>query len=113
MPSAVQAAVCPGAAADAAVCDKRQRYGSDVLTVALESYGRLAAGTHRSLEHLATHAAACLADQWAAPRLVPRWRAALERTVVFAAADIDLISFGSAPTATQTRVMYGRVSSSW
>ena len=84
-----------------------------MLTVALESYGRLAAGTHRALEHLATHAAACLRDQWAAPRLVPRWRAALERTVTFAAADIDLISLGAAPTAQQTRVMYGRVASAW
>ncbi|CAK0795081.1 unnamed protein product [Prorocentrum cordatum] len=92
-----QAQASPGDAANAAVDDKMRRYGSDVLTVALESYGRLAAGTHWSLEHLATHAAASLRDQWAAPRLVPRWRAALERAVAFAAADIDLLSLGAAP----------------
>ena len=46
-------------------------------------------------------------------RLVPRWRVSLGRTVAFAAADIDLLSLGAAPTAQQTRVMYGCVASAW
>ncbi|CAK0814807.1 unnamed protein product [Prorocentrum cordatum] len=75
----LRAATVAGDAADEAARGKRQRYGSAVLPVAVESYGRLGAEAVRSLEHLATYAGACIADDCAAPRLVPRWRAALER----------------------------------
>jgi hypothetical protein len=33
-------------------------------------------------------------DAWAAPRLLPVWRASLERTVQCATADIDLLCLG-------------------
>ncbi|CAK0852171.1 unnamed protein product [Prorocentrum cordatum] len=95
------AATSVGEAARAADTDTRARYGAEVLTVAFETYGRLGAGTHRALEHLATQAGACMRDQWAAPRLVPTWRAALERVVHFAAADIDLLALGCTPTAAE------------
>ncbi|CAK0877910.1 unnamed protein product, partial [Prorocentrum cordatum] len=45
-----------------------------------------------------------------AARLVPRWRAALERITQWAAAEIDLLALGCAPTAAQARVAWGRVS---
>ena len=52
------AAVAPGEAASAAAREKHVRYGSDVLPIAVETYGRLASESHRALEHLASHAAA-------------------------------------------------------
>ncbi|CAK0796874.1 unnamed protein product, partial [Prorocentrum cordatum] len=96
-------------AAEAATIDKRAQDGADVLTVAFETYGRLGAGTHSALEHLASQAGAWLWDQWAVPRLVPTWRAALERIVLFAAADTDLFALGCAPTAAEARAAWGRV----
>ena len=105
----VRAATTPGQAAAAAVADKRSRYGTDVLPVVFETYGRAAPETVRSLELIAAHAGCCLRDSWAAPRLVPRWRATLERIVQFAAADIDLLALGTDPSATEVRVAYGRV----
>ena len=104
-----QAATKPGQAAAAAVADKKSRYGMEVLPVVFETYGRAALETTRSLELIAAHAGCCVRDAWAAPRLVPRWRATLERIVQFAAADIDLLALGSDPSATEVRVAYGRV----
>ena len=72
--------------------EKRARYSSDALTVALESQGRLTGDTHRALEHVATHVAACLRDHGAAPRHIPWRRACLERVVNFSAADVDLLA---------------------
>ena len=108
-----QAAASPGEAADAAIADKRSRYGSDVFTVVVELYGRLAGDARRALDHIATHAAACLRDHSVAPRLVLRWRACLERAVNFSAAGIDLLALGCAPTASEARVLYGRAASAW
>ena len=105
----VQAATAPGQAAAGGVKDKRDRYGTDVLPVVFETYGRAAPETLRSLEMIATHAGCCLRDAWAAPRLVPRWRATLERIVQFAAADIDLLALGHDPSVAETRIAYGRV----
>ena len=99
----------PGEAATAAAADKRARYGSAVLPVAVETYGRMGAESIRSLEHLAAHAGACMRDSWAAQRLLPKWRAALERIVHFSAADIDLLCLGCAPSATEARLAWGRV----
>ena len=84
-----------------------------MITVAVEFHGRLAGDARRALDHIATYAATCLRDHSAAPRLVLRWRACLERAVNFSAADIDLLALGCAPTASEARVLYGRVASAW
>ena len=96
------AAHSPGEAASSAAREKFTRYGTAVLPVAVETYGRLATESHRSLEHIAMHAGVCNRDYWAAPRLVPTWRAALERIVQFAVADIDLLALGYAASASET-----------
>ena len=102
------AASCPGSAASAAAADKRARYGNSVLPIVLESYGRLGTETLRSLDILATHAGCCLRDAWAAPRLLPRWRAAIERIVLHASADTELLALGWTSTAAEATVAYGR-----
>ena len=102
------AADSPGEAASGAAREKVERYGTSVLPVAMETYGRLAVESHRSLEHLASHAGICLRDRWAAPRLIPTWRATLERIVQFAVADIDLLALGYAVSSTESRIAWGR-----
>ena len=72
----------PGVAAAAAVKEKRAPYGSIVLPLAFESYGRLALKSHRALELLATHAGVGLKDGWSAPRVLPTWRSSLERAAL-------------------------------
>ena len=99
-----RAATAAGDAAAAAATDKRQRYGSVVLPVPVESHGGLGADAARSLEQLAAHAAAAVAAAWAAPGLAPKRRAALGCITQFGAADIDLLALGRSPTATETRV---------
>ena len=84
-----------GAAADRAAEEKRERYGPLVMPLVFESYGRLGSAGRRTLEGLALHAAACVRDQWAVQRLVPRWHAALERAVTFATAEIALLALGA------------------
>ena len=103
-----QASSSAWAAGEAAVADNRARYGEAVLPVIVGPYGRVGAETLRSPEHLAVHVGCCLRDQWAAPRLIPRWRAALERIVHVACSDIDLLSLGCAPTAHVARAAWGR-----
>ncbi|CAK0826085.1 unnamed protein product [Prorocentrum cordatum] len=99
-----------GEAASEAAASKRAPYGSIVLPIAFETYGRIGAESLRSLDLLAVHAGCCMRDAWAAPRLLPKWRAALERLVHFAAADVDLLSFGCDPTLAEARAARGRVS---
>ncbi|CAK0859372.1 unnamed protein product, partial [Prorocentrum cordatum] len=98
-----QAATTPGQAAAAAVAEKRNRYGTDVMPVVFETYWIIAPETARSLELIAAHAGCCLRDALAAPRLVPKWRATLERIVQFAAADVDLLALGTDPIAAEVR----------
>ena len=99
------AAHAPGEAAAAAVREKRAHYGSSVLPIALDTYGRFAAESRCSLELLASQAGCCACDQWAAPRLVPAWRSALERVVQFAVADIDLLALGRNIVAGEARLL--------
>lgn len=75
--------------------DKERRYGKSVLPVALESYGRLGTFSKECLEVLALQAGTCIGDHWALPRLVPRWIARLQRAVIFAVADVDLLALGA------------------
>ena len=86
----------PGAAATAAVKQKEARYGPRVITVAMESYGRIAVESVAGLEFLAARAGEGMRDRWAAPRLLPAWKASLEHAVAFAIADIDLLCLGTA-----------------
>ena len=75
------------------------------MTIALATYGRIGAESHLGIEVLVAQAGGSLLDAWAAPRLLPTWRAALERVVQFAVADIDLLALGSsAPAAVHTAV---------
>ena len=90
----------PGVAATYAVRQKEARYGPKVITIALESYGRLAVETVAALESLACTAGHGLRDRWAAPRLVPLWRATLQRAVMYATADVDLLALGAAAVST-------------
>ena len=100
----------PGEAASTAAREKHDRYGEDVLPVAMESYGRISNDAHRSLECLAAHAGPQLKDPWLAPRLLPTWRSALERVVQFTIADIDLLALGMGATAAESRISRGRIS---
>ena len=84
-----------GTAAAVAAEEKHDRYGPFVLPLPFESFGRLGTAGWRTLEVLALHSAACVHDQWAAQRLVPRWHACLERVVTFATAEIVLLSMGT------------------
>ena len=86
---------CPGGATSAAAKEKRERYGEDVLPIALETYGRMSEEGRRALECLATHAGTSMGDAWLAPLLLLTWRAALERIVQFAVAGIDLLALHS------------------
>ena len=106
-----QAVASPGRTLPLQTSATALRCGSDVLRAALETYGRLAGDTRRALDHIATHAAACLRDHSAALRFAPRRRACLERALNFSAADVELLAFGCAPTASEARVLHGRVAS--
>ena len=95
------AATRPGDAAAGVAVDKRKRYGGAVLPVGFETYGRIGAESLRALDVLAVHAGRSLRDAWAAPRLLPRWRASLERVIIFNVADMDLLALGNA----QSRIL--------
>ena len=64
----------PGYAASAAVRQKEARYGTGVITVAMESHGRFAAASLAGLDFLVARAGENLRDRWAAPRLLPEWK---------------------------------------
>ncbi|CAK0871345.1 unnamed protein product, partial [Prorocentrum cordatum] len=50
----------------------------------------------------------CCREPIGARLLEPRWRTTLERIVQFAAADMDLLSFGADPNVARTRVAQGK-----
>ena len=72
--------------------------------VAAESYGRLGPNAESSLSQLATHTGTRLSDPYAAPRLLPRWRAALQRAIVWSTADVDLLALGSTACSSSCRL---------
>ncbi len=65
-----------------------------MVTLAIETYGRIAAQRVGNLEYLAARAGDQLRDRWATPRLVPEWKEAIARATIFATADIDLLCLG-------------------
>ena len=85
----------PGHAAAVVEQSKLERYGPSVFPVAIETYGRIGDRSRESLQVLALLAGAHIGDQWALPRLVPQWTAQLQRAVLFAVADVDLLALGA------------------
>ncbi len=85
----------PGHAAAVAEQSKLERYGPGVFPVAFETYGRIGDRSRESLQVLALLAGAYVGDQWALLRLVPQWTAQLQRAVLFAVADVDLLALGA------------------
>jgi hypothetical protein len=61
----------------------------------METYGRLGQGGQQALERLAAEASTHGRGPGATARLVLAWRLALERAVLFAQADIVLLSLGA------------------
>lgn len=109
-PHAVRYAVAharTGHAAAGGEQDKARRYGGSVLPVALETYGRIGTYSRECLEVLALQAGSCLGDQWALTRLVSRWTAVLQRTVLFAVADVDLLALGANVSSVAIAVQRG------
>ena len=47
-------------------------------------------------------------DQWAMPRLVPTWLSVLQRTVVFAVADVELLALGAKVDSVAIALQRGR-----
>ncbi len=89
----------PGHAAAPGASQKAARYGPQVITIAIETYGRFAADSVGNLEFLAAAAGDQLRDRWAAPRLLPDWKESISRATIFATADIDLLCLGGATSS--------------
>ena len=102
----------PGHAAAVAEQSKHDRYGDSVLPVAFETYGRIGYKSRQSLEVLAMQAGAYVGDQWALPRLMPQWVAQLQRTVLFAVADVDLLALGARVGSTAIAARWGQARAS-
>ena len=84
--------VCGCAAAKAAE-EKADTYGSEVLAIPFEAYGRAGAAALTSLHTLAL-ALGCNVGIRAIPRLVPRWIAELIRQLTFYVSDVALLALG-------------------
>ncbi len=67
----------PGYAARQGVAQKEARYGPQVITIAIETYGRIAEQSVGNLEYLAARAGDQLRDRWATPRPVAVWNCPL------------------------------------
>ena len=87
-----------GVPASAAEKEKADLYGSEVLPLAFESYGRIGKDSLLSLTALAHAAASCRFDSIPA-RLCQEWRAACEGAVHFATADVALLALGAGHAA--------------
>ena len=55
----------------------------------------MGANSRESLVVLASQLGAYVGDQWALPCLVPQWVAQLQRAMLFAVADADLLALGA------------------
>ena len=88
----------PSVAAADGEFEKHERYGQDVVPVALETYGRLGHESQRGLRQLALSAAqrSYGAVATSGYTLYARWRLDLERILLHELADVALLSFGHA-----------------
>ena len=93
---------CPGFAATKGAEDKWERYQSeDVIPIAFETYGRIAVCSMRKLEELSIIGATLSLDRWTTPMLLSKWLRHAIRSVIWAAADTDLLALGSAATLSE------------
>ena len=83
-----------GVAAAAGEFEKLERYGSSVSPLSFEPYGRMGKESALALRSLALNGATFNNTGLPASRLYSRWRAELERTLVWEVADIVLLSLG-------------------
>ena len=76
--------------------EKMERYGALVSPLSFEPYGRLGCDSAKALRRLALNAATFCNNASGIPgaRLYSRWRAELERTLLYEVADIVLLSLG-------------------
>jgi hypothetical protein len=76
--------------------DKLERYGQQVLPLSFEPYGCLGPASIKALRTLALGGAVFMNNAAGIPATnqYSRWRAALERTLVFEIADVVLLSLG-------------------
>ena len=84
----------PGVAADAGVQDKLDRYGDGVMTVAYETYGRLAHRSVTILRQLASDLSGS-SSRNGPGHAYNHLRWSLERAMLFEMADITALSLGS------------------
>lgn len=86
-----------GQAAASGAKEKRDLYGPEVMPLPFESYGRLGEAGYETLSSLASAVAGL---RWADhSRLTLSWRAACERALSRATADVALLALGSAAAA--------------
>lgn len=76
--------------------EKHTRYGATVRTIAMGTFGRLGSEGREALQEVARAAASARALQEAPGALAGRWRAAMERAVLWAKADVAHLAFGGA-----------------
>ena len=91
-----RAGVAPGVASSTAEKEKKARYGPSVLPLAYETLGRLGLESQRALQQLAQQARCFASDAVGrGKRLVSAWRREQERALLWAEADVVLVSLGA------------------
>ena len=84
----------PGVAATGGETDKADRYGPTVMPLSCEPYGRLGVASAHRLRALAWNASRFGDHSTPPARLYSRWRAELERCLVFEVTDTFLLALG-------------------
>ena len=86
----------PGVAAKGGEFDKLERYGHLVQPLSFEPYGRLGPESIKTLRNLALSGSTFFNNASGVPasNQYSRWRAELERTLVYEVADVVLLSLG-------------------
>ena len=107
---ATHASRTPSAAAEAGEKDKHSRYGSSVLPIALETYGRMGRKSMQSVGHLAnqTVAASVSSRFHCGSDFIASMRCELERALLWNIADITLLSLGHTCQVWRSRGRQGR-----
>ena len=101
------AAKIPGYAAERGCNDKWDKYGRDVIPIAMEPYGRISDHSVRCLEEVAINAATLSDERWTSPNLLSSWLRRCQRLVIWAAADLDLAALGKGATKTEASIARG------
>ena len=94
----------PGCAARSGEKEKQDLYGAEVFPVVIESYGRICTIATDAFQQLGVAAAACGRSRIPAGRIAFSLRAAAERAVLYARADVALLALGSHAAAFSTFV---------